>query len=191
MPCWIRRLFRVIKNFYEDNLKYLIVYLLISISCLITWPSSLQAKVEFFDSSEGVPIQRSLESLRDLDDQNWQIIAYSNEGNQGNVVLRIVGFTGSLRLDHPTKLHMESGLKICNLEDITLKNPELSNDNESILERIPRTDSSGVIPLDVNPVILVLTNPGCKIATAIPCGFRSIDKDLPAIQSATLDIRYP
>ena len=129
MPCWTRRLFKVIENFYEDNLKYLIVYLLISISCLFIWPSSLQAKVEFFDSSEGEAIQRSLESLRDLDDQNWQIIVYPNEGNQGNVVLRIVGFTGSLRLDHPTKLHIESGLKTWDLEDITLENPELSNDN--------------------------------------------------------------
>ena len=45
------------------------------------------------------------------------------------VVLRIVGFTGSLRLDHPTKLIVESGLKIWKLEDITLENPELADDN--------------------------------------------------------------
>ena len=104
------------------------MFLLISISCLFIWPSSLQAKVESFDSSEGEAIQRSLESLRDLDDQNWQIIVYPNEENQGNVVLRIVGFTGSLRLDHPTKLHLESGIKTWDLEDITLKNLELAND---------------------------------------------------------------
>ena len=119
----------MIENSSGKNLKYLIVFLLVSISCLFIYPSSLQAKVEFFESSKGVPMQRSLESLRDLDDQNWQIIVYPNEESQGNIVLRIVGFTGSLRLDHPTKLHMESGLKIWNLEDITLKNPELSNDN--------------------------------------------------------------
>ena len=113
----------------RPNLKYLITFLLISISCLFICPSSLEAKLEFFDNSEGVPIQRSLESLRDLDDQNWQIIVYPNEESQGNIVLRIVGFTGSLRLDHPTKLHMESGLKTWDLEDITLENPELSNDN--------------------------------------------------------------
>ena len=129
MPCWTRRLFRVIENFYEDNLKYLIVYLLISIFCLLFWPFSLQAKVEVFDSSEGVPIERSLESLRDLDDQNWSIVVYSNDESQGNMILRILGFTGSLRLDHPTKLHIESGLKTWDLEDITLKNLELSNDN--------------------------------------------------------------
>ena len=128
MPCWTRRLFIVIENFYEDNLKYLIVYLLISISCLFIWPSSLQAKVEFFDSSEGEAIQRSLESLRDLDDQNWQIVVYPNEGSRDKVVVRIVGFTGSLRLDHPTKLHLESGIKTWDLDDITLKNLELAND---------------------------------------------------------------
>ncbi len=103
--------------------------ILISISCIFTCPSSLQAKLDFFDSSKGVPFQRSLESLRDLDDQNWEIIVYPNEGSQDTIVLRIVGFNGSLRLDHPTKLHIEAGLKIWDLEDITLKNPELSNDN--------------------------------------------------------------
>ena len=132
MQCLTRRLFRVIKKSLGDNLKYLITFLLISISCLFICPSSLEAKLEFFDNSEGVPIQRSLENLRDLDDQNWQIVVYPNEKSQGNIVLRIVGFKGSLRLDHPTKLHMESGLKIWNLEDITLKNPELSNDNRDV-----------------------------------------------------------
>ena len=129
MPCLTRRRFRVIEKFHGDNLKYLIISLLVSSSCLFLWPFSLQAKVEAFKSSEGVPIERSLESLRDLDDQNWKIVVYSNEESQGTVVLRIVGFTGSLRLDHPAKLHIESGLKHWDLEDITLKNLELSNDN--------------------------------------------------------------
>ena len=119
----------MIEKFHGDNLKYLIIYLLISISCLLLLPFSLQAKVESFDSREGVPIERSLESLRDLEDQNWQIVVYPNEESQDKLVLRIVGFTGSLRLDHPTTLHIESGLKTWDLQDITLKNLELSNDN--------------------------------------------------------------
>lgn len=106
----------------------MIFSLLVSIF-LFTWPTCLQAKVEFFDNSEGVQVQRSLESLRDLDDQNWQIVVYPNEGNQSKMVLRIVGFNGSLRLDHPTKLHLESGLKTWDLEDITLGNTELADDN--------------------------------------------------------------
>jgi len=129
MPCLTRRPFRVIETSFGENLKYFFASLLISISCLFIWPSFVQAKVEFFDSSEGEPIQRSLESLRDLDDQNWQIVVSPKEENQDEVVLRIVGFTGSLRLDHPTKLHIESGLKTWDLEDITWKNSELSKDN--------------------------------------------------------------
>jgi len=128
MPCLTQRLFIVIENSSGNNLKYLISFLLISTFCLFIWPFSLEAKVELYENSEGVENQRSLESLRDLDDQNWQIVVYPNEGSRDKIVLRIVGFTGSLRLDHPTKLHLEAGIKTWDLEDITLKNLELAND---------------------------------------------------------------
>ena len=59
----------------------------------------------------------------------------------------------------------------------------------SILLIKPLTDSLGCIPLLVKPVIRVLTNPGCKIATEISLGFKSTDKDLPAMHKATLDMR--
>ena len=44
---------------------------------------------------------RSLESLRDLDYDSWQAVAY-REGAPGQpVVLRIVGYPGKVRLEHP------------------------------------------------------------------------------------------
>ncbi len=117
------------ENSLVKYFQYCIAFLLIAFSFLITCPSSLEAKLEFFDTNEGVQIHRSLENLRDLDNQTWQLVVYPKEESQDKIVLRIVGFTGSLRLDHPTKLIMESGLKTWNLEDITLDDPQLANDS--------------------------------------------------------------
>ena len=129
MQCWTRRQFNVIENLFRKYFKYFISFLLISFSCLFIWPASVDSTLEFFESTQGVQIQRSLESLRDLDNQSWQLVVYPKEENQDKFVLRIVGFTGSLRLDHPTKLIVESGLKTWNLEDITLDNAQLANDS--------------------------------------------------------------
>ena len=64
-------------------------------------------------------IKRSLESLRDLDCQTWQLIAYPSSKESKNLILRIVGFPGSLRVDHPTNLIVNSGRKTLYLKDIT------------------------------------------------------------------------
>ncbi|KGG16306.1 hypothetical protein EV07_1475 [Prochlorococcus sp. MIT 0603] len=117
----IRSQFKVIKSF--------LLFLLISISCYLIPPKALEAKLELFENINGNEVQRSLESLRDLDDQTWQLVVYPQTGHEDNLVLRIVGFTGSLRLNHPEKLHLKSGLKSWDLKDITLSNPQLANDN--------------------------------------------------------------
>lgn len=69
------------------------------------------------------------------------------------------------------------------------KLPEFSRVSPSIRASSPRTDSSGLIPWGLKPIMRVLTSPGCRIATAMPRGRRSIDSDFPAIDSATFDIR--
>ena len=56
-------------------------------------------------------IKRSLESLQDLDYQTWQIIVYPRLKVSNNLTLRIVGYPGSLRIDHPTSLLVNSGIK--------------------------------------------------------------------------------
>jgi hypothetical protein len=64
-------------------------------------------------------IKRSLESLKDLDYQTWQIIVYPSSKESKNLILRIVGYPGSLRIDHPTNLTVSSGRKHWDLKDIT------------------------------------------------------------------------
>ena len=64
-------------------------------------------------------IKRSLESLRDLDYQTWQIIVYPSSIESKKLILRLVGYPGSLRIDHPTNLIVTSGRKTWDLKDIT------------------------------------------------------------------------
>ena len=44
------------------------------------------------------------------------------------VVLRIVGYPGKVRLDHPVLLLVQVGLREWQLEDITFENPALASD---------------------------------------------------------------
>ena len=67
-------------------------------------------------------IKRSIESLRDRNNQTWQIIVYPSSKISNNLTLRIVGYPGSLRIDHPTNLQVNSGRKKWDLSDITKKN---------------------------------------------------------------------
>ena len=80
-------------------------------------------------------IKRSLESLKDLDYQTWQIIVYPRSKESKNLILRIVGYPGSLRIDHPTKLIVNSGIKTWYLKDITKYSKiKIENLNDSSAE---------------------------------------------------------
>ena len=79
----------------------------------------------------GTGVVRSLESLRDLDYQSWQVVAYREGPPGGPLRLRIVGYPGRVRLDHPTSLIVHGGRRSWQLEDITLANPRLSGDGRS------------------------------------------------------------
>ncbi len=89
-----------------------------------------------FDVNNGEKvIKRSLESLQDLDYQIWQIIVYPSSKASMNLILRIVGYPGSLRIDHPTNLIVNSGRKNWELKDITtLDKARLENLNDSVAE---------------------------------------------------------
>ena len=97
----------------------------IIISCvLICFCFFITANKSYADSNvtlnhQKEEIKRSLESLKDLDYQTWQIIVYPSSKGSKNLILRIVGYPGSLRIDHPTKLIVNSGRKTWNLKDIT------------------------------------------------------------------------
>ena len=81
----------------------------------------------------GTGLVRSLESLRDLDYRSWQVVAYRRgpASDQATIVLRIVGFPGRVRIDHPTPLEVRSGRRHWQLADITLSNPRLAGDGRA------------------------------------------------------------
>ena len=109
-------------------MAHLICCLLTAFVLLCANPTSALAQVHQHDNESGQAMVRSLESLRDLDYDSWQAVAY-REGPPGEpVVLRIVGYPGKVRLDHPAPMNVASGRRAWHLEDITLNNPVLVDD---------------------------------------------------------------
>jgi hypothetical protein len=89
------------------------------------------AQIQSHPDETGTGVVRSLESLRDLDYQSWQVVAY-REGPPGGVLrLRIVGYPGRVRLDHPTSLIVQGGRGSWQLADVTLANPKLAADGRA------------------------------------------------------------
>ena len=76
----------------------------------------------------GKLMNASSEFLRDLDFETWQLVAYKSPFFEDKLILRVIGYPGNLRIDHPTELRIESGRKQWFLEDKTLYNVELAND---------------------------------------------------------------
>ena len=74
-------------------------------------------------------INASTEFLRDLDYETWQLVVYKSPNNDEKIVLRVVGYPGNLRIDHPLSLNVESGRKKWELDDVTLLNIELAEDS--------------------------------------------------------------
>jgi len=100
---------------------------------LLAGPAGAWAQIQASPQETGTGLVRSLESLRDLDYESWQVVAY-REGPPGPtapVVLRIVGYPGQVRIDHPTPLVVRAGRREWLLDDITLSSPKLSGDNRA------------------------------------------------------------
>ena len=76
----------------------------------------------------GELINASSEFLRDLDFETWQLVAYKSPLFEDKLILRVIGYPGNLRIDHPTSLQVDSGRKQWLLTDKTLLNVELAND---------------------------------------------------------------
>tara|TARA_Y100000589_G_scaffold260882_1_gene250917 strand:+ start:4620 stop:5117 length:498 start_codon:yes stop_codon:yes gene_type:complete len=76
----------------------------------------------------GRMINASSEFLRDLDYETWQLVAYKSPLLEDKLILRVIGYPGSLRVDHPLNLKVESGRKDWELSDKTLTNQTLVED---------------------------------------------------------------
>ena len=110
----------------------LIISCLLICCCFFTSANKSFADSKFTLNDQKKEIKRSLESLKDLDYQTWQIIVYPRTKDSKNLILRIVGYPGSLRIDHPTNLIVNSGRKTWDLKDITKStqtNVEILNDS--------------------------------------------------------------
>ena len=108
-------------------LRRLFCLLLLTMAMLLpTAPAA--AELHSHPDDDGTPVVRSLESLRDLDYQTWQLVAYREGKPGGPLRLRVVGYPGKVRLDHPTELIVLSGSHRWDLPDRTLDNPVLSSD---------------------------------------------------------------
>jgi len=130
------------------NLFRLIISCLLIFCCFFTIANKSYADSKVTLNNQKKEIKRSLESLKDLDYQTWQIIVYPSSKDSKNLILRIVGYPGSLRIDHPTDLVVKSGRKTWNLKDITKKSKiKVQTFNDSAAE----FDLSTLIPdLDKN-----------------------------------------
>ncbi len=131
----------------------LLLYKNVVLGCLVIGlsfflnPIVVQGQIIKSDGEDGHSFVRSLETLRDLEYQSWQVVAYLKDKDEQVPTLRIVGYPGQLRLDHPTNLKVTSGRKTWVLTDITLLSPKLSKD--------PR---SAAAEFDLSPVLLELIN---------------------------------
>ncbi len=101
--------------------------------CLVIVPilfSPVKSYAEVADTQiNGGLINASTEFLRDLDYETWQLVAYKSAIYDEKLVLRVIGYPGNLRIDHPLSLDVESGRKKWKLDDITLLNSELADDS--------------------------------------------------------------
>ena len=126
MPLWIQKMKKITKSNKKNILLkgILPVFLLLS---LVFSPFKVYAEIAETEIN-GEMINTSNEFLRDLDFETWQLVAYKSPLFEDKLILRVIGYPGNLRIDHPTGLMVESGRKQWLLEDKTLLNLELAND---------------------------------------------------------------
>ena len=135
------------KGFFQ--IKRAFLCFLASCIFLFGMPKASPAQIQVNEVQDGSEFTRSLESLRDLDYQTWQVVVYSKNGDSSEktFVLRIVGYPGTLRINHPTSLEVHSGRRDWVLQDITLSNPQLAKD--------PREAAA---EFDLSPLLFDLRN---------------------------------
>ena len=118
----MKKITKLNKNIFFKGLLPLVI--LIS---LVFNPLKVNAEIAEIEIN-GELIIASSEFLRDLDFETWQLVAYKSPLFEDKLILRVIGYPGSLRIDHPTNLKVDSGRKKWLLTDKTLLNIELAND---------------------------------------------------------------
>ena len=111
----------------NNNIFFKVILPLVLLISFIFNPLKVSAEVAETEIN-GELINASSEFLRDLDFETWQLVAYKSPLLEDKLILRVIGYPGNLRIDHPTGLRVESGRKQWLLTDKTLSNIELAND---------------------------------------------------------------
>ena len=125
MLLWTQKMKKILKLINEYLAKILICLVIVP---LLFTPLESYAEVAETQINGGL-INASSEFLRDLDYETWQLVVYKSPNNDEKLVLRVIGYPGNLRIDHPLPLDVESGRKKWKLDDITLLNTELAEDS--------------------------------------------------------------
>ncbi len=112
----------------KNNLFFKGILSLILIFQILLTPMKVFAELGETEIN-GEMINASTEFLRDLDYETWQLVAYKSSTSENKLVLRVVGYPGNLRVDHPLDLKVVSGRKEWYLSDRTLLNQELADDS--------------------------------------------------------------
>ena len=125
MPLWIQKMKKITKsnnNIFLKRLLPIVLFLSFIFNPLKGYAEIAETEIN------GELLNASSEFLRDLDFQTWQLVAYKSPLFEDKLILRVIGYPGNLRIDHPTELRIESGRKQWLLDDKTLLNVELAND---------------------------------------------------------------
>ena len=118
----MKKITKLNKNIFFRSLLSLVIFL-----CLVFNPIKAHAAIAEIEIN-GELMKASSEFLRDLDFETWQLVAYNSPLFEDKLILRVIGYPGNLRIDHPTNLQVDSGRKKWFLTDKTLINVELAND---------------------------------------------------------------
>ena len=118
----MKKITKLNKNIFFKSLFSFIILISLAIN-----PSKVHAEISETEIN-GDLINASSEFLRDLDFETWQLVAYNSPLFEDKLILRVIGYPGNLRIDHPTNLQVDSGRKQWFLTDKTLLNVELAND---------------------------------------------------------------
>ncbi len=132
----------------------LILTLLLSLYLIIGNSQPVAASIHTYPESSTNIMYRSQQSLRDLSDRAWQAVLYKriNSGKLETLRLRLVGFPGIIKLDHPQKLQITTGTgKLWNAEDVLVDSSFPSNVGEyDFLEVMTKLESNAPLRLNLS-----------------------------------------
>ena len=118
----MKKITKLNKNIFFKSLFSFVILISLAFN-----PSKVHAEISETEIN-GDLINASSEFLRDLDFETWQLVAYKSPLFEDKLILRVIGYPGNLRIDHPTNLQVDSGRKQWILSDKTLLNTELVKD---------------------------------------------------------------